>query len=80
MAGIDAEPLRSREHILVSTLFTAAWRAGTSLDLPALITQVQSPPITKVGVFDLESFYPAKDRFALARQLNQLLAAPGVAT
>ena len=71
--------MRSREHILVSTLFTEAWRAGTNLDLPALIAQVQTPPITKVGVLDLESFYPAKDRFALAMQLNQLLAAPGFA-
>ena len=79
LAGVDAEPLRSREHILVSTLFTDAWRAGTNLDLAALIAQVQSPPITKVGVFDLESFYPAKERFALAMQLNQLLAAPGFA-
>ena len=79
LAGVDAEPLRSREHILVSTLFAEAWRAGTDLDLPALIGQVQSPPITKIGVFDLESFYPAKERFALAMQLNQLLAAPGFA-
>lgn len=77
LAGVDAEPLRSREHVLVSTLFTAAWRAGIDLDLPALIAQVQTPPIAKVGVLDLESFYPAKDRFALAMQLNQLLAAPG---
>ena len=77
LAGVNAEPLRSREHVLVSTLFIEAWRAGTDLDLPALIAQVQTPPLTKVGVLDLESFYPAKERFALAMQLNQLLAAPG---
>ncbi len=77
LAGVNAEPFRSREHILVSTLFTEAWRAGIDLDLPALIAQVQSPPLTKVGVLDLESFYPAKERFELAMQLNQLLAAPG---
>ena len=77
LAGVNAEPLRSREHVLISTLFTEAWKAGINLDLPALIAQVQTPPIAKVGVLDLESFYPAKDRFALAMQLNQLLAAPG---
>jgi hypothetical protein len=77
LAGVNAEPLRSREHVLISTLFTEAWKAGISLDLPALIAQVQTPPITRVGVLDLESFYPARDRFALAMQLNQLLAAPG---
>ena len=79
LAGVDAEPMRSREHVLVSTLFGEAWRAGRDLDLATLIGQVQTPPITKVGVLDLESFYPAKDRFALAMQLNQLLAAPGFA-
>mgnify|MGYP000010221471 CR=1 FL=1 len=77
LAGINAEPLRSREHVLLSTLFAESWRAGVDLDLPRLIGQVQAPPITKVGVLDLESFYPAKDRFELALQLNQLLAAPG---
>ena len=77
LAGIHAEPLRSREHVLISTLFTESWRGGVDLDLPALIAQVQSPPLTRVGVLDLESFFPAKDRFELAMQLNQLLAAPG---
>ncbi len=79
LAGIDAEPMRSREHVLVSTLFAEAWRNGRDLDLASLIAQVQAPPITKVGVLELESFYPAKDRFALAMQLNQLLAAPSFA-
>src|SRR5215213_11689438 len=77
LAGVDAEPMRSREHTLLATLFGDSWRAGRDLDLATLITQIQSPPITKVGVVDLESFFPSKDRFALAMQLNQLLAAPG---
>ena len=77
LAGIDAEPVKSREHVLIANLFTDSWRAGRDLDLPTLISQVQTPPIARVGVLDLESFFPAKDRFALAMQLNQLLAAPG---
>ena len=77
LAGVDAEPIKSREHVLLATLFTDSWRAGRDLDLPALIAQIQSPPIARVGVLDLESFFPSKDRFALAMQLNQLLAAPG---
>ena len=76
LAGIDAPP-RSREHTLVSSLFATAWSAGRDLDLPALIQQVQSPPYQKVGVLDLESFYPSRDRFDLATRLNALLAAPG---
>jgi hypothetical protein len=77
LAGVDAEPMRSREHTLIATLFGDSWRAGRDLDIATLITQIQTPPITKVGVVDLESFFPSKDRFALAMQLNQLLAAPG---
>ncbi|HYE87586.1 MAG TPA: hypothetical protein VEA16_14585 [Vicinamibacterales bacterium] len=77
LADVDAEPLRSREHTLLATLFSDSWRAGRDLDLAALITQIQSPPVSKIGVVDMESFFPSKDRFALAMQLNQLLAAPG---
>lgn len=79
LAGIDAEPLRSREHILLSTLFQHAWSEGRDLDLAALIVAVQQPPVTLVGVMDLDAFYPPKDRFALAMRLNQILAAPGFA-
>ena len=73
LAGIDAEPLRSREHILVSTLLTEAWKQQKSLDLAALIAQVQSPPLQRIGVLDLEAFFPAGDRFGLASDLNRLL-------
>ncbi len=76
LAGVDADPLRSREHILLSTIFAAAWRAGKTLDIPALIQQIQSPPVTRVGVLELDSFFPAKDRFELAMALNNLIAAP----
>ena len=79
LAGIDAEPLRSREHILLSTLFAERWRAGQDLDLASLITAVQQPPMARVGVMELEAFFPSKDRFELAMQLNQLLAAPSFA-
>ena len=80
LAGVTSDPTTSREHVLVSTLLQEAWRAGRNLDLPTLISQVQSPPVTKVGVLDLESFYPANDRFGLAMRLNNVLAAPGFAT
>jgi hypothetical protein len=77
LLGIDADPIRSREHILIATILDAAWREGQALDIAALIQQIQSPPVTRVGVLELEAFYPAKDRFALAMALNNLLAAPG---
>lgn len=77
LVGIEADPVQSREHILLSTIFDTAWRQGQDLDLAALIQQVQAPPVTKVGVLDLEAFYPSKDRFGLVMALNNLLASPG---
>jgi len=80
LLGVDADPLKSREHILVSTVLAAAWEKGEDLDLAALIARIQNPPFTRVGVVELESFFPGKDRFALAMSLNNLLAAPGFST
>jgi hypothetical protein len=77
LIGIEGDPLQSREHILISTIFDTAWRDGKNLDLATLIQQVQKPPVTRIGVLDLEGFFPSKDRFALAMQLNNLLASPG---
>jgi hypothetical protein len=68
---------RSREHTLVSTLLTTAWGRGQDLDLAALIQQIQTPPFDKVGVADLESFFPSRERFELGMRINGLLAAPG---
>lgn len=77
LVGRDADPLQSREHILLSNIVEQAWRAGQGLDLASLITAVQKPPMDKVGALDLETFFPAKDRTALAMALNNLLASPG---
>jgi len=77
LLDIDADPVASREHILISKLLDNAWREGRSLDVAGLIGEIQNPPIAKVGVMNLDSFFPEKDRFALAMRLNNLLAAPG---
>jgi hypothetical protein len=77
LVGMDADPVQSREHILLSTILDTAWRQGQDLDLAAIIQQVQKPPVSRIGVLDLESFYSAKDRFALVLALNNLLASPG---
>jgi hypothetical protein len=77
LIGIDADPIQSREHILLSTLLDRGWREGHSLDLTVLIQQIQEPPVERVGVLEIESFYPAKERFKLAMALNNLLASPG---
>ncbi|MDI3464948.1 MAG: hypothetical protein OJF50_003769 [Nitrospira sp.] len=77
LLGIEADPIQSREHILLSTILDQAWEKEEDLDLAALIQAIQSPPVSKIGVMDVDSFFPSKDRFALAMKLNNLLAAPG---
>jgi hypothetical protein len=80
LLGIQADPIRSKEHILIANILSAVWAKGQGLDMPGLIQLIQTPPLTKVGVFDLESFYPSKERYELAMSLNNLLASPGFQT
>ncbi|MGD8997361.1 MAG: type IV secretion system DNA-binding domain-containing protein, partial [Anaerolineae bacterium] len=77
LVGVDADPVQSREHILLSNLFEHFWRQGEDLDLPKLILSVQKPPIRQLGVFDVDTFFPEKDRFELAMRINNIIAAPG---
>ncbi|MEZ4649911.1 MAG: DUF87 domain-containing protein [Candidatus Eisenbacteria bacterium] len=77
LIGVDADPIQSREHILVANLLDRAWREGRSLDLPNLIREIQNPPFDRIGVMDLEAIFPAKDRLGLSMRLNNLLASPG---
>ena len=77
LMGINADPVQSREHILLTLILDKAWRAGRNLSLPQVIQQIQKPPVERVGVFELEDFYPASDRMGLAMALNNLLASPG---
>ena len=77
LLGIDADPIKSREHILISNLLNYFWAQGKDLDLGGLIQAIQNPPMNKIGVFEMDSFYPAKERFELAMAINNLLAAPG---
>ncbi len=77
MLDIDADPLQSREYILLANIVSHQWEAGNDVDLPALIRWVQEPPFEQVGVLDVNTFYPAKDRVGLAMRINNLLASPG---
>ncbi len=74
--GITADPTSSREYILLFGLIETAWRQGQNLNLESLIGQVANPPIAKVGVLPLDTFYPAGERNKLMFALNNLVASP----
>ena len=79
LVGIDADPVRSRDAILVANILQHCWGLGLSLGIGELIGAIQAPPFEKLGVLDLETFYPKKERATLAMRLNGLLASPGFA-
>ncbi len=76
MINSKEDPVRSREGILLANLFEHYWRLGEDLDLAKLIKGVQDPPMSQLGVFDIETFYPSKERFKLAMDFNTLIASP----
>ena len=80
LLGIDADPIRSKEHILISKILETAWLAGRDLDIARLIHEIQNPPFEKVGVIELDLFFPPKDRVELSMTLNNLLASPTFAS
>lgn len=77
LLGIEGDPIKSKEHILISSILEKAWKDQTNLNLASLIQQIQKPPFEKIGVLPIDTFYPLKDRMQLALQLNNLLASPG---
>ena len=79
LLGIDADPLNSQEHILISKILEHNWRKSVDLDIGKLIAQIQKPPFERVGIMEMEDFYPKKDRKSLAMTLNNLLASPSFA-
>ena len=80
LVGLDADPVRSREHILLTNIIQAAWQEDRPLDLADLIRSVQKPPMSQLGVFDLEVFFPTKERMKLAMTLNTIFASPSFAS
>ncbi len=76
LVGIEADPVHGREHILLSHIVQDAWRQARDLDLVQLVSLIQRPPMVKLGVFDVDTFYPEQDRFRLAATFNNLIASP----
>ena len=72
----EIDPLRSRDHILLSNIIEYNWKQGKSLDLNSLILQTQEPPLEKLGAFAIDDFFPKKERGELAVRLNSFLASP----
>src|SRR5262249_17934459 len=80
LTGIAADPVQSREHILIAQLLLHSWSAGRDLDLPQLVGQVRNPPIGMIGALPVNTFYPEAERLKLSTALNNILVAPSFST
>ncbi|MDH3492269.1 MAG: ATP-binding protein [Acidobacteriota bacterium] len=76
LLDIEADPLTSQEHILLSNIIQSEWTAGRDVPIEQLIALIQDPPMSKIGAFDVEAYYPKKERFKLATSVNNLIASP----
>ena len=76
LVGVEANPVESREYLLLAQLFNTAWMNDETLSLEDLIGKIINPPFKKIGVLPLETFYPQKDRFKFATKFNSIIASP----
>jgi len=79
LVGLDADPMRSAEHTLVTNVLLSAWSEGHALDLAELLRRIQTPPFDRIGAMDLESVVPAKQRQSIALSINNAFASPAFA-
>lgn len=79
LVGVSADPLRSPQALVLYQIVDQAWEAGLDLKLEDLVLRLVDPPFKKVGVFPLDTFYPAEQRLQLALQFNALLASTSFA-
>ncbi len=80
LVGREADPAKSREHVLLSVLAERRSIAGDAASLEALLQDLEKPPIERVGALRVDAFFPKKERRALAAALNTLLASPTFAS
>ena len=80
LIGVEADPIQDWEHILLSNVFAHCWKNATGITLEILIRHIQTPPFQKIGVMDLDTVCPEKERLGLAMKMNNLLASPGFST
>jgi hypothetical protein len=76
LVGIKADPLQSREHILLSSIVLHYWQKQQDVPLEKLISAVVNPPFAKIGTLSSDVFFPQQQRMNLAMQLNNILASP----
>jgi len=76
LIGIEADPIDSKEYILLAQIISENWMAEKSVTIEALIGSIINPPFKKVGVLPLDAYYPQSERFQFATKFNAVIASP----
>jgi len=80
LAGRPSDPLKSYEHVLVSSIIEYCWRKNEPLDYSKLLSYIIDPPLDRIGALEVDAFMPRNERKKLARDLNRVIASPGFRT
>lgn len=80
LVGIDADPVKDSEFVLLAKIFEYNWTQGLDLTLEDIILQIQNPPFDKLGVVNVEQYISEKKRYNLAMSLNNIIASPTFST
>jgi len=80
LIDIKADPINSKEYILLSQIVLHFWKQQEDISIETLIGNIINPPFKKVGILPLESYYPQNERFSLATRFNAVIASPSFAS
>lgn len=76
LIDIEADPINSKEYILLAKIILDSWSEGKDITIEELIGSVINPPFKKVGVLPFDSYYPQSERFKFATKFNAVIASP----
>ncbi|MBQ9875942.1 MAG: ATP-binding protein [Campylobacter sp.] len=74
LVGLKTDDMNSPESLLIQTIFLTNFKNSKGVSIAELITQIANPPFEKIGVFDVNSFFPSDKRMNLAMKINALIA------
>jgi len=74
LVGISSDSVGSKEHLLLSSIFSNYYTQGVSLTMQMVIESIITPPFEKIGMLSIDTFYPQNERMKLATLFNSVIS------